>query len=113
MSEARSVELLLALGLGAAIGNGLALPAFTSLFSKHCGREDEKGEYLAHSQAMVQTGRGIGFIWGGAAFGSLGPGAPFFLGGLGLLGGLALFLAALPLLLPRDADGTGSATSFS
>jgi MFS transporter, DHA1 family, tetracycline resistance protein len=113
MSEAPSVALLLVLGLGAAVGNGLALPAFTSLFSKHCGRQDEKGEFLAHSQAMVQTGRGIGFIWGGAAFGALGPGAPFFLGGLGILGGLALFLLAQPLLLPRNAKRAGSATSFS
>jgi len=113
MSEVRGVALLVALGLGAAVGNGLALPAFTSLFSKYCGRQDEKGEFLAHSQAMVQTGRGIGFIWGGAAFGALGAGSPFFLGGLGILGGLGLFLAALPLLLPRSAGSAGSATSVS
>ena len=77
------------------------LPAFTSLFSQNCGEEHEQGEYLAHSQSMLQTGRGVGFLWGGWALHRIGPGAPFFFGGLGILVALALFVVSVRFLIRR------------
>jgi MFS family permease len=96
---AHSQPAILLLGGAIAFGNGLAFPTFTSLFSKTCGRT-EAGEYLGHSQSMAQTGRALGPYWGGWALGSIGAGAPLFLGGLGLLAALGIFLATLRLLLP-------------
>jgi MFS family permease len=83
-----------------AIGNGIAFPAFTSLFTKACGTE-EAGEALGQSQAMAQTGRTLGALTAGWVLERIAPGAPFVLGGVGMLGALAIFLAAARLLVPR------------
>ncbi len=84
-----------------AVGNGIAFPAFTSLFTKVCGA-DEAGEALGQSQAMAQTGRTLGALGAGWVLERISPGAPFVLGGLGMLGALAIFLIAAPLLVPRS-----------
>ena len=99
LSEAGSVRTVALLGFGVAVGMGFFLPTFTSLFVKHCGSEEELGEYLAHSQSMLNTGRGIGFLWGGWALDRIGVGAPFLLGGLGILAALAIFAVGLPYLI--------------
>jgi predicted MFS family arabinose efflux permease len=83
-----------------AVGNGIAFPAFTSLFTKACGA-DEAGEALGQSQAMAQTGRTLGALTAGWVLERIAPGAPFVLGGVGMLGALAIFLAAARLLVPR------------
>ncbi len=101
ISQSDTVPFLYGSGFLVAGGMGIVLPAFTSLFSKNCGTPDEAGEYLAHSQAMVQTGRGLGVMWGGLAFKYLGWGSPFLLGGAGLLAALVLVLAGLPFYLTR------------
>ena len=101
ISLAPNVPALYIAGFMVAGGMGLVLPAFTSLFSKNCGTAPEAGEYLAHSQAMVQTGRGLGVIWGGLAFKYLPLGSPFLLGGAGLAAALVLVLLGLPLYLKR------------
>jgi multidrug resistance protein len=101
ISQAHSVPVLYVAGFLVAGGMGIVLPAFTSLFSKNCGTASEAGEYLAHSQAMVQTGRGLGVIWGGLAFKYLPLGSPFLLGGAGLAGALVLVALGLPLYLKR------------
>ncbi len=99
---ARSVLALVLFGTGVALGYGLAYPAFTSLFTKACARMHEVGEHLAHSNAMSQTGRGVGFIGGGLAAHYAGVSAPFLFGGLGVLAGLAIFLIGIPgLVAPR------------
>ncbi len=90
---------LLVVGGALAVGNGLSLPAFTSLFTKTCSGE-ETGETLGQSQAMAQTGRSIGALAAGWISTNLGAGAPFFLGGLGMLAGLAIFVGAIRLLVP-------------
>lgn len=101
ISQSHSVPILYVSGFLVAGGMGLVLPAFTSLFSKNCGSAEEAGEYLAHSQAMVQTGRGLGVIWGGLAFKYLPLGSPFLLGGAGLAGALVLVALGLPFYLKR------------
>jgi predicted MFS family arabinose efflux permease len=80
-------------------GVGITFPTFTSLFSKVLGPE-EAGEYMGHSQAMAQTGRALGPYWGGWALLGIGITAPFWLGGLGLLAALAIFLASVHFLVP-------------
>ncbi len=101
ISLAPSVPLLYVAGFFVAGGMGVVLPTFTSLFSKNCGTAEEAGGYLAHSQAMVQTGRGLGVIWGGLAFKYLTLGAPFLLGAAGLVGALVLVAIGLPRYLKR------------
>ncbi len=87
-------------------GNGLALPAFTSLFTKTCSGL-ETGETLGQSQAMAQTGRSIGALAAGWISTQFGGGAPFYLGGIGMLAGLAIFVGALRLLVPDQAPKPG------
>ena len=48
---------------------------------------------------MLNTGRGVGFLWGGWALDRIGVGAPFLLGGLGILAALAIFAIGLPYLI--------------
>jgi MFS family permease len=103
---AHSLGALLALGTAIAFGNGVAFPAFTSLFSKVCSGE-EAGELLGHSQSMAQTGRALGPYWAGWAMGTLGAGAPLLLGGLGMLAALAIFVMNLSLLAHRP-PGSGA-----
>lgn len=81
-----------------AVGNGLAFPAFTSLYSKAC-RAEEAGELLGQSNAMGVTGRVVGSAVGGWLMSAFGLGAPFLAAGAVLGGGLALFLAVRPLLV--------------
>jgi len=101
ISQSYAVPILYMSGFLVAGGMGVVLPALTSLFSKNCGTADEAGEYLAHSQAMVQTGRGLGVMWGGLAFKYVGVGSPFLLGGAGLLAALVLVVIGLPFYLTR------------
>lgn len=96
-----SVPVLALLGLMIAVGNGLTIPTFTSLFSKACTTAEDSGVYLAHSQSMAQTGRGVGFLWGGWALEHIGLEAPFLFGGLGVLAALVILLGASRLIFAR------------
>jgi MFS family permease len=93
---------LLVSGTCVAFGIGIVFPTFTSMFSKALGPE-EAGEYLGHSQSMAQTGRALGPYWGGWAILGVGITAPFWLGGLGMLAALAIFLASVRLLAPEPS----------
>ena len=81
-----------------AIGNGIAMPSFTSLYSKACEAE-EVGELLGQSQSMATTGRVIGPLWAGVAMGQLSLEAPFLIAGALMLLACALFLAARRFLV--------------
>lgn len=87
-----------AAGAVIAFGNGIAIPAFTSLFSKAC-RAERAGELMGESQAMATTGRIVGPVCGGLLMQSVSPGAPFFVAGAMMLAALALFQAARPILV--------------
>jgi dipeptide/tripeptide permease len=84
-----------------AVGNGLAFPTFTSLYSKACESE-QAGELLGQSQSMATTGRIVGPLWAGAVMGSVGLGAPFELAALLMLAALVLFIATRRLLVDTD-----------
>jgi MFS transporter, DHA1 family, tetracycline resistance protein len=96
-----SVWLLLPVGSALALGFGLVVPVFTSLFSQACGSDEEKGEYLAHSQSMLSLGRAVGAIAGGICAARVGIDAPFLFSGIGALLALGVFFTALPFLIPR------------
>ena len=70
---------------------------------------EEAGEYLGHSQSMAQTGRALGPYWGGWALLGIGITAPFWLGGLGLLAALAIFIASARYLVPERGHPGGPA----
>ncbi|MFQ5698335.1 MAG: MFS transporter [Myxococcota bacterium] len=84
-----------------ASGVGIAFPTFTSLFSKVLA-PDEAGEFLGYSQSMAQTGRALGPYWGGWAFLAIGATAPFWIGGLGVLASVVIFVAFTRLLMPDN-----------
>jgi predicted MFS family arabinose efflux permease len=50
---------------------------------------------------MAQTGRTLGAVGAGFALQQVALGAPFFLGGLGLLSGALIFLVSLRVLVPH------------
>jgi multidrug resistance protein len=87
-----------------AVGNGIAIPAFTSLYSKAC-RAERAGELLGQSQAMATTGRIVGPLCGGFLMQSVSPGAPFVAAGAMMLVALALFHAARSVLGIGDGPG--------
>jgi DHA1 family tetracycline resistance protein-like MFS transporter len=97
-----AVSLPAMMGIGGlvAFGNGIAFPAFTSLFTKVCG-EDEAGESLGQGNAMAQTGRTIGALAAGWVFVTVSPSAVFVIGGIGILAAFIVFFAGLRLLVPR------------
>ena len=81
-----------------AVGNGLAFPTFTSLFTKAC-ESDQSGELLGQSQSMATTGRIVGPLWAGYAMGSIGLAAPFALAAVLMLIALLIFMGARRRLL--------------
>lgn len=85
-----------------AFGNGIAFPAFTSLYSKACHSE-KAGELLGESQSMATAGRIVGPAWAGLALGHVALGAPFAIAGVLMLIALAVFLRGRPTLLGRRA----------
>jgi MFS family permease len=103
-----ATPVLLVAATAVAGGVGITFPTFTSLFSKVLGPE-EAGEYLGHSQSMAQTGRALGPYWGGWALLGIGITAPFWLGGLGLLAALAIFIASARYLVPERGQAGGPA----
>ena len=97
LGMARGVPGLFVSGFGLAFGFGIVFPIMTSLFSKVCGA-DETGAYHAHSQAMLNLGRGVGGVVGGLAAYHLGDPAPLVIAGLSLLGGFVLLILLAPML---------------
>jgi multidrug resistance protein len=71
---------LYVLGPVIAIGNGLAFPSFTSLFSRACEAE-KAGELMGESQSMATAGRIAGSVLAGSLFDRLGVWSPFVIAG--------------------------------
>jgi multidrug resistance protein len=81
-----------------AFGNGIAIPSFTSLYSKAC-RAERAGELLGQSQAMATTGRIVGPVCGGLLMEGISSGAPFLAAGAMMLAALFVFRAARAILV--------------
>ncbi|MCP5058299.1 MAG: MFS transporter [bacterium] len=94
-----------------AVGNGLAFPAFTSLYSQVC-RAEEAGELLGQSNSMGTAGRIVGAWGGGQLMATVGLGAPFWAAGAMMVAALVLFAGLRGQLLPQPGSATdGSETS--
>jgi len=94
-----------------AFGNGIAIPAFTSLFSKAC-RAEHAGELMGESQAMATTGRIVGPICGGFLMEHVGLGAPFVAAGAMMLAALAAFVAARGVLVVPELEAALSSPAL-
>jgi multidrug resistance protein len=81
-----------------AFGNGVAFPAFTSLYSQAC-RAGHAGELLGQSQSMATTGRIVAPLAAGWLMGEVSVGAPFVASALLMAVACVLVLAARPILL--------------
>jgi multidrug resistance protein len=99
---APSLAWLYAVGPLVAVGNGVAFPAFTSLFSQAC-RAEAAGELLGQSQSMATAGRIVGSVAGGALLRGLGPQAPFLAAGALIAAALLLTAALRRTLLAEPA----------
>jgi len=88
-------------GLALAFGFGATVPTFTSLFSKACTARDESGAFHAHSQAMLNFGRGVGAYLGGVVAERIGAAAPLWMGSVALAGAFGLCLLLARVMLPK------------
>ena len=95
-----------AAGAVIAFGNGIAIPAFTSLYSKAC-RAERAGELLGQSQAMATTGRIVGPVCGGLLMESISPGAPFLAAGAMMFAALVMFQATRGILIVPEIPESG------
>jgi MFS family permease len=93
---------LFLIGPVVAVGNGLAFPTFTSLFSKACASH-QAGELLGQSQSMATTGRIVGPLWAGLAMERIGLGAPFAIAAGLMLAALVLIALARRILVDEEA----------
>jgi DHA1 family tetracycline resistance protein-like MFS transporter len=98
VAAAPSYGWLFAVGPIVALGNGIAFPSFTSLYSRACHAE-KAGEFLGESQSMATTGRIVGPLWAGLALGEISLAAPFWIAGVLMLTAAALFYALRRQLL--------------
>lgn len=99
-AAAPTFEWLYLAGPVTAVGNGLAIPSLTSLYSQACEAE-QAGELLGQSQAMATTGRIVGPLVGGLAMQHFWLGTPFVIAAALMLLGLFFFAAARRTLLAR------------
>lgn len=99
---APGVGWLYVLGPIIAVGNGLAFPSFTSLYSRACEAE-KAGELMGESQSMATAGRIVGSIAAGLLFDRLGDWSPFVISGVLMFLTLALFWYWRPTLLGERA----------
>lgn len=81
-----------------ALGNGLAFPSFTSLYSRACEAE-QAGALLAESQSMATAGRIVGPYAAGLVMEWWNPGTPFWMAGVMMFAALGVFWAARATLV--------------
>lgn len=97
---APSIAAIYAVGPIVAIGNGIAFPSFTSLYSQTCESRDA-GELLGQGNAMGVTGRVVGAICAGLVMDSFGLRTPFVVSGVVMFSGAVIFVVAFRLLVPQ------------
>lgn len=76
-----------------ALGNGLITPSVTGLTSQAVSLR-EQGRVQGGNQSAQALGRVIGPLWGGWSYGSIGQGAPYLSGAVGLALGAVMVFAA-------------------
>ena len=89
-----------------AVGNGLAFPTFTSLYTQAC-RAEEAGELLGQSNAMATAGRVVGAWGGGVLMAQAGLASPFWVGGALMATGALAFVMLRHSLLGTGPEASG------
>jgi len=97
---APSYAWLYAVGPVVAVGNGIAFPSFTSLYSQSCDAEDA-GELLGQGNSMGIAGRVLGAMAAGLLMDHFGLTIPFLAAGAAMFSAAAIFAAAHRVLVPR------------
>jgi len=87
-----------------AVGNGVAFPSFTSLYSQTCEASDA-GELLGQGNSMGVTGRVVGALGAGLLMDHYSLTTPFVVAGLVMFSAAVIFAAALRLLVPEPGAG--------
>ncbi len=95
---------LYVVGPAVAIGNGLAFPSFTSLYSQTCEARDA-GELLGQGNSMGVAGRVVGALCAGLLMDHVSLGAPFVVAGALMFSAAAIFGGAHRLLIPHSDLG--------
>jgi MFS family permease len=93
-----------------AVGNGIAFPSFTSLYSQTCAARDA-GELLGDGNAMGITGRVVGALCAGLLMDHFGLRAPFVVAGAVMLSAGVIFGLAHNLLVPDSPSPEMAAES--
>ncbi|MBW2229420.1 MAG: MFS transporter [Deltaproteobacteria bacterium] len=94
-----SYHWLFVVGPIVAIGNGLAFPAFTSLYSQTCEARDA-GELLGQGNSMGVSGRVVGAVTAGWVMDRFGLDSPFVVAGIVIFSGAIIFGAFHSILVP-------------
>jgi len=82
-----------------AIGNGVAFPSFTSLYSQTCTAR-QAGESLGQGNSMGIAGRVLGAMTAGLLMDVFTLGTPFVVAGMLMLSAAVIFASSQPLLVP-------------
>jgi multidrug resistance protein len=110
LTLAPSYAALYAVGPIVAVGNGIAFPSFTSLYSQTCAARDA-GELLGDGNAMGITGRVVGALCAGLLMDHFGLRAPFVVAGAVMLSAGVIFGLAHNLLVPDSPSPEMAAES--
>jgi DHA1 family tetracycline resistance protein-like MFS transporter len=110
LTLAPSYAALYAVGPIVAVGNGIAFPSFTSLYSQTCAERDA-GELLGDGNAMGITGRVVGALCAGLLMDHFGLRAPFVVAGAVMLSAGVIFGLAHNLLVPDSPSPEMAAES--
>jgi DHA1 family tetracycline resistance protein-like MFS transporter len=86
-----------------AMGNGIAFPSFTSLYSQTCDDRDA-GELLGQGNSMGIAGRVVGALAAGLLMDYFGLAIPFLAAGAVMFSAAAVFAAAHRILVPHPID---------
>ena len=90
-----------------AIGNGIAFPSFTSLYSQTCETRDA-GELLGQGNSMGVAGRVVGALAAGLLMDRFSLDTPFLVAGVFMLSAVVIFGAAHRLLVPKPPIQNGA-----
>ncbi len=90
---------LYAIGPVVAFGNGIAFPAFTSLYTKACEARDA-GELLGQGNSMAVAGRVVGALIAGLLMDYFGLSTPFVISALVMAVGGVIFVGSWGTLVP-------------
>jgi DHA1 family tetracycline resistance protein-like MFS transporter len=85
-----------------AFGNGLITPSTNGLLSQAVSLQ-EQGRVQGGNQSVQALGRVVGPLWGGWSYEKIGPAVPYLSASIGMLAGMGMIGAAIPVLRAHKA----------